>query len=137
MKTRSGVMQMPPHWPSLYKAREYIPELQTFKQFRKTFSRFYNAAIYDEQLLYNRRLLVLVISEMTLKYQLFLDDKRGQYLLDTLIKTLETVPDLKEYTQKFKVLSDSYRLQAKRSYIEFFFINPLCVDVARHIASFM
>ncbi len=137
MKTRSGVMRMPPHWPSLYKAREHIPELQTFNQFRKTFNRFLDAAIYNEQLLYNRRLLVLVISEMTLKYQLFLDDKRGQYLLDKIIKTLVTVPYLKEYTQQFKVLSDSHRLKAKQDYIEFIFTGVLCKDVGRHIANFV
>ena len=137
MKTRSGIMQMPPMWPSLYKARQHIPELQTFNQFRKTFNRFFDAAIYNEQLLYDRRLLVLVISEMLLKYKLFLDDKKGQRMLDKIIKNLMTVPELSEYTQQFKVLSDSYRLEAKRIYIEFIFKTPLCIDVARHITNFV
>jgi hypothetical protein len=74
---------------------------------------------------------------MTLKYQLFLDDKRGQYILDKIIKTLVTVPDLKEYTHQFKVLSDSHRLIAKRKYIEFIFTGVLYRDVAHHIASFV
>ena len=136
MKTRSGVMRMPPKWPSLYQARECIPKLQTLRHFEKIFRSLFNIAL-SNKLLYERCLLTLIISEMILRYQIFLDTIQGQDILDTIIKSLSTVATLKEYTQQFKVLSYSHRLLAKRTYIEFIFKTPLCIDVARYITNFV
>ena len=74
---------------------------------------------------------------MLLKYEIFLDTPCGQYMVDLVIRCLSRSSHLKEYTQKFRVLSDSHRLMAKRTYVEFFFTGLTCPDVARHIASFV
>jgi len=136
MKTRSGVMRMPPHWPSLYQARELIPELKNLKHFERIFTRLFNAAL-SRKSWYGRCLLTLIISEMILRYQIFLDTILGQYMLDKIIKSLSTAAILKEYTQQFKVLSYSHRLLAKRTYIEFIFTDVLYRDVAHHISTFV
>jgi hypothetical protein len=136
MKTRSGVMRMPPHWPSLYQARELIPELKNLRHFEKIFTRLFNVAVSTKSW-YGRCFLTLIISEMILRYQIFLDTIQGQYILDKIIKSLSTAATLKEYTQQFKVLSDSHRLLAKRTYIEFIFKTSLCIDVAQYITNFV
>ena len=136
MKTRSGVMRMPPHWPSLYQAREIIPEVKNIIHFEKIFKSLFDIALSNKSW-YGKCLVTLIISEMILRYQIFLDTILGQYMLDKIIKSLSTAAILKEYTQQFKVLSYSYRLEAKRRYIEFIFKTPLCIDVSRHITNFV
>jgi len=136
MKTRSGVMRMPPTWPSLYQARARIREIQTVKQMRRNFDMYYSHAL-ERKTVHSRRLLTLIMSEMILKYQIFLDTQDGQFMVNSIIKCLVTVPDLKEYTQKLKVLSDSHRLDAKKAYIEFFMTGLTCPDAARSIAKFV
>jgi hypothetical protein len=103
---------------------------------RRNFDRYYDDAL-QEKSLYNRRLLTLVMAEMLLKYQIFLDTPDGQYMVDSIIKCLLTTRKMKEYTQRLKVLSDSHRLKAQQEYIVFLFKGPLCLDVAHHIASFV
>ena len=86
---------------------------------------------------YGKCLVTLIISEMILRYQIFLDNILGQYMLDKIIKSLSTAAILKEYTQQFKVLSYSHRLLAKKTYIEFIFTDVLYRDVAHHISTFV
>ena len=136
MKTRSGVMRMPPKWPSLYQARELIPELKNIIHFEKIFKSLFDIALSNKSW-YSKCLVTLIISEMILRYQIFLDTILGQYMLDKIIKSLSTAAILKEYTQQFKVLSYSHRLLAKKTYIEFIFTDVLYRDVAHHISTFV
>ena len=129
-------MRMPPTWPSLYQARARIREIQTVKQMRRNFDMYYSHAL-ERKTVHSRRLLTLIMSEMILKYQIFLDTPDGQFMVNSIIKCLVTVPDLKEYTQKLKVLSDYHILEAKKVYIEFIFTGVLYRDVAHHISTFV
>ncbi len=74
---------------------------------------------------------------MVFKYHFLLTDAEAQKLIDGVIEKSEDCPELNEYVQKFKLLSDQHRLKAQRTYIEFLLKGSLNVDVARHIASFI
>jgi len=84
-----------------------------------------------------KRLNYLTASETVLKYHFMIGDDAAQKLIDCVIKKSETNPDLKEYANQFKVLSDQHRVEAKKAYVEFFFKGLTNVDCAKHVASFV
>ena len=103
MKTRSGLILLPMSWPCLNRVREYVPEdIQTVRQLFKFFSR----SIPDIK---KRRFLFLVLSETILKYALLLDCPDGQYMVNAIIKSLETA-NVKEYTHQFFQIGTGWRL---------------------------
>ena len=142
MKTRSGVTHFPAEsdWPSVYQAREHIPEINTGFELRRV---LYAIVMTSMGLsMKKRRLCFLIMAEMLLKYHTLLSPDGAQTLIDRVIsndciisKDREPVDFLSEYTQQFKVLSDHHRLEAKRAYFEFLLTGPLNRDVAHHIAS--
>ena len=135
MKTRSGLILLPTSWPCLNRVREYVPEdIQTVRQLFKFFSR--SIPDIKNKKIKKRRFLFLVLSETILKYALLLDCPDGQYMVNAIIKSLETA-HVKEYTHQFKVLSDWHRMAAIKRYVEFFFTGLTCPDVARHVAGFL
>ena len=136
MRTRSGIVPLPRSWPSVYEARKGVSEIQTRSQLIHAIHRIVTPNLTDTNVL-RKRLAYLTASEMIFKYHFILTDEEAQKLINGVIEKSETCPELEEYVQKFKVLSDRQRAAAQRSYIEFFFKGLVNVDVARHISSFI
>ena len=136
MKTRSGVTHLPSGWPSVYEALKGVSEIQTRSQLIHAIHRIVTPNLTDTNVR-RKRLAYLTASEMIFKYHFLLTDVEAQKLINGVIEKSETCPEIEEYVQKFKLLSDQHRVAARRTYIEFFFKGPLNVDVARQIASFI
>jgi len=134
MRTRSGIVPLPSGWPSVYEARKGVSEIQTRTQLIHAIHRIVSPNLTDIPVP-KKRLAYLTASEMIFKYNFLLTDAEAQKLIDGVIEKSETCPELKEYIQKFKVLSDRHRIAARRVYIESLLTGSLNVDVARHIAS--
>jgi hypothetical protein len=136
MKTRSGIVLLPRSWPSVYEARKGMTDVQNRIQMIRAIHRIVIPNL-DAVPVPQKRLIYLTASEMVFKYHFLLTDAEAQKLIDGVIEKSEDCPELNEYVQKFKLLSDQHRLKAQRTYIEFLLKGSLNVDVARHIASFI
>jgi hypothetical protein len=136
MKTRSGLVPLPRVWPSVYEARKGVSDVQTRTQFISAIHRIVTPNLTETNIR-KKRLAYLTASEMILRYHFLLTDEEAQKLINGVVKKSETSPDLKEYVQQFKVLSDQHRDAAKQAYIEFFLKGLTNVDCARHIAGFV
>jgi len=136
MKTRSGLIPLPRGWPSVYEARKGMSEVQTRSQLIHAIHKIVTPNLTDTNIR-RKRLRYLTGSEMILKYNFILNDEEAQKLINGVVEKLKTSPDLKEYIQQFKVLSDQHRTTAKQAYVEFFFKGITNVDCARHLAGFV
>ena len=138
MKTRSGVCRMPSGWPSVYEAQKNVRNVQTQNQLIRMLFNF-KAKVEQSQSIRERRLWTMSLAEAVLKFQILLEfgvNEEFQSLIDKIIEKFQECPS--DYVKKFKMVSDSHRLQAKRTYIiSIIKETKLGLDIAEKVATFV
>ena len=137
MQTRSGVCRMPSGWPSVYEAQKNVKNVQTQNQLVRMLFNFKDKA-EECYSLREKRLWIMTLAEAVLKFRILLefgDNQEFQSLIDKIIEKFEECPS---YVKKFKMVSDSHRLHAKRVYvISILKDTKLGVDIAEKVATFV